>query len=35
MCNPIVLSVLSNFATSMGLSSGETSGELESDYYNK
>ena len=35
VCNPIVLSVLSNFATSMGLSSGETSGELESDYYNK
>jgi len=35
VCNPIVLSVLSNVATSMGLSSGKTSGELESDCYNK
>ena len=32
VCNPIVLSVLSNFATSMGLSSLKTSGETESDY---
>ncbi len=30
--NPIVLSVLSNVATSMGLSSLKTSGESESDY---
>ena len=35
VCNPIILSVLSNVATSMGLSSGKTSGEVESDYYNK
>ena len=35
VCNPIVLSVLSNVATSMGLSYGKTSGEVESDYYNK
>jgi hypothetical protein len=35
VCNPIVLSVLSNVATSMGLSLGETSGELDGDYYNK
>ena len=34
VCNPIVLSVLSNVAASMGLSSGKTSGEAESDYYN-
>jgi hypothetical protein len=32
VCNPIVLSVLSNVATSMGLSSLKTSGESESDY---
>ena len=32
VCNPIVLSVLSNVATSMGLSSLKTSGETESDY---
>ncbi len=32
VCNPIVLSVLSNFATSMGLSSLKTSSETESDY---
>jgi hypothetical protein len=32
VCNPIVLSVLSNIATSMGLSSLKTSGETESDY---
>jgi hypothetical protein len=31
VCNPIVLSVLSNVATSMGLSSLKTSGESESD----
>ena len=30
--NPIVLGVLSNVATSMGLSSLKTSGESESDY---
>ena len=35
VCNPIVLRVLSNVATSMGLSYGKTSGEVESDYYNK
>ena len=35
VCNLIVLSVLSNVATSMGLSYGKTSGEVESDYYNK
>ena len=35
MCNPIILSVLSNVATSMGLSYGKMSGEAESDYYNK
>jgi hypothetical protein len=29
------MTVLSNVATSMGLSSGKTSGEAESDYYNK
>jgi hypothetical protein len=34
-CDLIVLSVLSNIATSMGLSSRKTSGEVESDYYNK
>ena len=34
VCNPIVLSVLSNVATSMGLSSLKTSGETESDYNN-
>ncbi len=32
--NPIVLSVLSNVATSMGLSNGKLSGEDESDYTN-
>ncbi len=32
VCNPIVLSVLSNVATSMGLSFLKTSGESESDY---
>ena len=32
VCNPIVLSVLSNVATSMGLSSLKMSGEIESDY---
>jgi hypothetical protein len=32
VCNPINLSVLSNVATSMGLSSLKTSGETESDY---
>ena len=32
VCNPIVLSVLSNVATSMGLSSLKTSGESKSDY---
>jgi hypothetical protein len=32
VCNPIVLSVLSNVATSMGLSFLKTSGETESDY---
>jgi hypothetical protein len=32
VCNPIVFSVLSKVATSMGLSSGKTSGEGESDY---
>ncbi len=32
VCNPIVLSVLSNIATSMGLSSLKTSGESKSDY---
>ena len=31
VCNPIVLSVLSNVATSMGLSSLKTSGETDSD----
>ena len=35
VCNPIVLRVLLNVATSMGLSYGKTSGEVESDYYNK
>ena len=35
VCNPIILTVLSNNATSMGLSSRKTSGEVESDYYNK
>ena len=39
VCNPIVLSVLSTVATSMGLSSGKistkkTSGEVASDYNN-
>jgi len=34
VCNPIVLSVLSNIATSMGLSSLKTSGESESDSNN-
>jgi hypothetical protein len=32
VCNPILLSVLSTVATSMGLGSGKTSGEVESDY---
>jgi hypothetical protein len=35
VCNPIVLKLLSNVATSMGLSYGKTSGEVESGYYNK
>jgi len=34
VCNPIVLSVLLNVATSMGLSSSKTSGETEGDYNN-
>ena len=33
--NPIVLSVLSNIATSMGLYSEKPSGEVESDCYNE
>ena len=32
VCNPIVLSVFSTVAISMGLSTGETSGEVDSDY---
>ena len=35
VCNPIILSGLSNVAASIGLSSGKTSGKVESDYYNK
>ena len=34
VCNPIVVGVLSNVATSMGLSSLKTSGETKSDYNN-
>jgi hypothetical protein len=33
--NPIILSVLSSVATSMGLSNGKICGEVESDYMNQ
>ncbi len=34
VCSPIVLSVLSNVATSMGLRSLKTTGDTEGDYDN-